>query len=243
MYTSRVLEGSDLSAILYPPFRKVNFASAPAVVLVSSQLRELWTAVPDEDTFCAGVGAAIKARHELTENQRKALPKNPNFHEFDTPWRRSLYYNWNHVFVDVARFLVEVGPGIGDFVPPSHEVFPLHLSDTNDTAIMKAWNTNVFLIFAHLQNNVAIRAAIVEDTSDKSEKTLGVFDKLNNSEIWFIKKGVKVKLYVEHDNETDTQSLAAVMVVGIISTDEQQYVLEDESEADVQPDSEVRGTE
>lgn len=52
-----------------------------------------------------------------------------------------------------------------------------------------------------------------------------------------------VKLYVEHDNETDTQSLAAVMVVGIISTGEQQYVLEDESEADVQPDLEVRGTE
>lgn len=45
-----------------------------------------------------------------------------------------------------------------------------------------------------------------------SEKELGTFD----TEIWYVRKGVDVNIYVEGDFEKDRQGVAAVMVNGIL---------------------------
>ena len=52
-----------------------------------------------------------------------------------------------------------------------------------------------------------------------SEKELGTFDSLNPTEIWYVRKGVDVNIYVEGDFEKDRQGVAAVMVNGILCSD------------------------
>ena len=52
-----------------------------------------------------------------------------------------------------------------------------------------------------------------------SEKELGTFNDLNPAEIWYVRRGVRVKFYVEAELQKDSQGLAAVMVCGILCTE------------------------
>ena len=129
---------------------------------------------------------------------------------------------WNHVFYDAMKFLLEGKSIVGHFHPPSHEVFVLNYQKPQDGTlgvVCKHWDTNVLLIPAYRASKVTIRVTGEQSIDERtSEMELGTFNDSNLSETWWVKKGVKVRFYVEGELETDCQGLAAVMVCGILCT-------------------------
>ena len=138
-------------------------------------------------------------------------------------WRDSIYHMWNHVFYDVMNFLPEVNCSVGHFHPPSHDAFAVDYPTAhgrNVAVAKKKWDTNTLLIPAHRAPGVSVRATVNESNEDETlEKELGTFDGLNPTEIWYVRKGVDVNIYVEGDFEKDRQGVAAVTVYGILCSD------------------------
>ena len=115
-FSVRTLNGS-VEDLFDPKFRKVDYGSAPHVVLVSTHLRYAWWALPGENTSDDGIGQFIKANREVPEEGRERVPQNPDGESLRTPWRDSIYHLWNHVFHDVMNFLPEVNCSVGHFHP------------------------------------------------------------------------------------------------------------------------------
>ncbi len=222
MYTCRTLDGS-IGDILNPSFRTVNFDDSPHVVVVSTHLRYAWSARHSEETSSDDVGQFIKANHERSEDDPECVPLNPDLESLHTPWRDSVYYLWNHVFYDVMNFLPEVNCSVGHLHPPSHDAFALKYpkpEDETPDVVCKSWETNVLLIPAYRASKVSIRATVQQSSDDRtSEKGLGTFNDSNLTEIWYVRRGVEVNFFVEAEFEKDRQGLAAVMVCGILCTD------------------------
>lgn len=222
MYTIRTLDGF-IGDILDPSFRTVTFDDEPHVVLVSKHLRYAWPALPSEETTPHGIKLFIKANHERSEEDRERVTLDPDLESLHTPWRDSIYDVWNHVFYDVMNFLLEVNYTVGHFHPPSHDAFALKYPKPQDgtlDVVCKSWDTNVLLIPAYRASKVSIRATVEQSIDERtSEKELGTFNDSNPAEIWYVRRGVKVKFYVEAELEKDCQGLAAVMVCGILCTE------------------------
>ncbi|KAL2041551.1 hypothetical protein N7G274_005933 [Stereocaulon virgatum] len=206
-----------------PKFHKVDYCSAPNVVLVGTRLRCAWRALPWEDISGKGVGQFMKVNHEMLEEERERVPQNPDRESLHTPWRDSIYHLWNHVFYDVMKFLPEVGCSVGYFHPPSHDAFTLDYrisKDDNVAVENKGWNTNVLLIPAHRRPGVIVRATVNESQEEGTlEKELRRFDASNLTEIWYVRKGVHVTFYIEGDPKKNPQGVAAVTVCGILCSD------------------------
>src|SRR5436190_4729703 len=117
----------NVGNILDPPFRKISFDGETFIVIVSSQLRYAWTANPPEsDNFDNAVWLFARENHQRTEEERAAVPQDPDRKTLHTPWRDAIYNRWNHVFSDVMWFLETVNDNIGHFHFPSHDVLPLN---------------------------------------------------------------------------------------------------------------------
>ncbi len=219
MYACRTLDGS-IKDILDPRFCTVNFDDSPCVVLVSKHLRYAWPALPSEET---SIPQFVKASHERSEEDRERVPLDPDVESLHTPWRDRIYHNWNHVFFDVMNFLPEVNCSVGHFHTPSHDVFALIYpkpQDETPNVVSKSWGTNLLLIPAYRASRVSIRATVEQSTDGHtSEKGLGTFNDSNPTEVWYVRSGVEVKFFVETDLEKDCQGLAAVMVCGILCTE------------------------
>lgn len=231
MHTVRDLDCSSAESMLLPPFRKVEFQEDFPQVLVSTQLRRAWQALPGQATTSGTVGQFIKANHESTEEQKALVPQNPDKKAIHTEWRSEIYTFWNHLFVDVSRFLQDVGMGIGHLHPPSQDVLTLdHLKTPSedksiDQVVKKEWDTEVLLIPAYLDPGVEVRMTMVQTGSDEKngssiEKTLGMFDSKNTAEIWYLRAGTKVSFYLEGDLGEDKQGTAAVLVYGTLCSEE-----------------------
>ncbi|CAM6085168.1 unnamed protein product [Calypogeia fissa] len=226
-YTTRTLTGS-ISDLFHPSFRKIQFDDSFAIVVVSTHLRYAWTALPGEDTSVKAVSSFIGDSHRRTEEERSAVPQNPDSNDIRTPWREGIYYHWNHVLYDIANFLVEVGPGMGYFYPPAHEVMAVNYPDkgvgdggeVEEIGIKMVWKTNVLVLPAHLESKVSIRmdeigAEMGEGGSaETNSKTVGRFDGSNVSEIWYFKEGTEVRIFVEGEYGEDRRGVAAVLVYG-----------------------------
>ena len=162
------------------------------------------------------------------------------------------------VFVDVSGFLQGVGPGIGHL--KTHSVlgieYPSLSSDKQleaeggrevgmgNTATIKAWDTNVLLVSAHLEPGVSMRATIIQSNEDgtSEEAELGTFSEANPTECWYVRRGVKVHFHVEGDHERDCEGIAAVLAVGILCLEDHgdgNEEREDEGESDIKPDEEL----
>ena len=222
MYTARTLDGS-VEDILNPVFRIINFHDSPHVILVSKYLRYAWPTLRSEDTDVNGVRQFIQANSSRYEQEHEQLTQNPDLESLHTPWRDTIYHQWNHVFYDVMQFLTEVNCSVGHFHPPSHDAFALKYSDSRDekgAVLSKIWDTNVLLIPAYRASGVAIRATILRPNKDQqSEKDLATFDDSNVAEIWYVRSGIEVKFYIEGEFNRDSRGLAAVMACGILCTE------------------------
>ena len=194
MHTSRTVDGSSLESMLFPPFRKVEFQEDFPQVLVSTQLRHAWTALPGEATTSGTVGEFIKANYESTDEQRAAVPKNPDKDILHTAWRDEVYRMFNHLFYDVSNWLQDVGPGIGHMHLPSHDVLALEYSDA-DGGVRKKWETDILIIPVYLEPRVEVIMDMTEvNEQDQSEKkVLGTFDGGNSAEIWYVRAGTEVQ--------------------------------------------------
>ncbi len=227
MHSVRHLDGATIEEMLYPKFRIVNFDDEPAIRTVATSLRDAWPILPgepaEEGADASALGAFLRAHRTVSERQQ--APRNPDKDTVRTPWRDEIYHMWNHVFWDVGRFLAEVGPGIGEFHPPAHEVFVVDYpssagGDGKGMAVRKVWDTNVLLLPAYLEPGIRVRFSSggVERQDGMVEKVLGTFDGENTAEIWFVMAGLEVNIYVEGEYEGGRKGVAAVLVYGKLCT-------------------------
>jgi len=135
-----------------------------------------------------------------------------------TPWRDTVYVIWNHVFVDVMRFLPEVGMGVGHFHPPNHDVLELSFGHRE---LVQKWETNVLIVPGFLGTGVKV-------SMYEGDTKLGSFDEENEFEVWWLKEGSEVKFVVEREGE----GLAAVLMLGILCSADDQEVEEEEDDED-----------
>lgn len=216
MHMLRHLDSADPSELLHPAFRTISFGGDRAMITVSTYLRTLWTAAPPDDTSVTSVSTYMKSIDHLSQEEREAQPQSLETRDVHTPWRDSLYYLWNHVFVDVANFLQEAASGIGYFHPPSHEALGLCFAQAktegNVAPLVKSWDTNVLLLPGYLASGVSLQGVVCYQ--GEIEKPLGVFHELNHADIWFIRKNVTIKVHMHAASTADPADLAAVLVVG-----------------------------
>lgn len=245
MYTVRTLEGS-LQDMLDPAFRKIQFGDSPEVVTVCTHLRALWTTLPplgqkkledgetSQDTTESEVNPMKYAKSHQLRPERdgyEGLETNPNTQDLETPWRKTLAHDWNHVFYDVMNFLPEVSCSVGHFHPPSHDVLAIEFPETKpqtgsqaigkNWVLRKKWYRNMLLIATYLHKGVVLRVTRLTDSQEEPpEKELGSFDGTNPHEIWYIRAGTEIFIHVEGDYEGGgANGLAAVMALGLVCTD------------------------
>ena len=194
------------------------------------------------DTGSAGIGAWMAASSRRSEEERKAVPRNTDVWELPdaeveaavrSPWREAGYEMWNHVFQDVSNFLRSVGPGMGHLHPPAQEVFALHYPSPTGPAEEEArgnglegggremvWQTDVLVIWTWLDDGVEVRMTTGDVTDEERKemgdsKTLGSFvEGATETEIWYVKRGTRVRFCIEGKYEGKRKGLAAVMVTG-----------------------------
>ncbi|KAJ7584775.1 hypothetical protein C8J56DRAFT_892507 [Mycena floridula] len=200
MYCIRTLDGESLQEQFFPPFRKINFGDDSAVMTVSSLLPYAWNSIPTDNSTIANF---MRDTSYLSDAEREALPSNPDL-TIHTKWRDDVYRHWNHVYYDVMNFLQEAAPGVGHLHPPSHDVLPVPYQTQT-----KKWDTSVLLIPTYLVPGVKVRL----DTTGPDQKTLGVFDGMNTTEIFWLMKGTEVTTIIEGQEK---EGLAAVLAVGVL---------------------------
>ncbi|RDB16666.1 hypothetical protein Hypma_002491 [Hypsizygus marmoreus] len=112
------------------------------------------------------------------------------------------------------------GTGV-HFHPPKHDVFGVAYPKVKEggKGLEKVWETDVLLIPVFLGEGVKVRMdrVVVEgEGGERPRKTLGTFDGVNTTEMWFVKFETKVKLVVEGSYEDGKEGTAVVMAVGIL---------------------------
>ncbi|VUC24902.1 unnamed protein product [Clonostachys rosea] len=139
MHTIRTLSGATFDEALDPPHRSVNYDDDGAVRTVTTRSRQIWLCRPDafdfdDSTFSTpskgeAFSRIVRFIQDLPSDELAAL-KNPDTSSVHTPLRDMVYSMWNHVFWDVAQFLVEVNCNTGTFCPPAHEVLAISYPET-----------------------------------------------------------------------------------------------------------------
>lgn len=221
----------DSSSLLKPPFRKVFFDDEPGVVYLSTELRLLWSVLPEDpgSTGPEAVIAAIKARNALSPEERKtAWEQNPDKDDLKTPWRTAIAYQWNHVFFDVSSFLFEAAHGVGHFHSARSDVLGLPFPPLDEdeeakktSVVEKVWETNVLLLPGHLEDGVSVSVTVVKDgvEGNKEEEAFGSFGSDNPAEIWFIKSGVRLRFFIEYKGMARGTGITAVMMFELLCSE------------------------
>ncbi|KAI6368512.1 hypothetical protein MCOR25_004631 [Pyricularia grisea] len=246
MHTVRTLTGSGRD-MLDPAFRVVGFGDESHIVTVVTHCRALWVTDPAIGKF-EGEGGGEQAASNTTPNPFRFVgrlqlgegeesyidaPRNPDTDTIDTPWRQEIHKTFAHVFYDVMNYLPSVNCTVGHYHPPKHQVLgvPSVASQSNwdnsevevQAAVCKKWETNMLLIPTFLAPGVTIRATVQDDQDDQGEqeRELGIFDKSKEHkfEIWYLRRDVTIRLYVEGDN-AQKNSIAAVLVLGELCVDD-----------------------
>lgn len=215
MISIRTLDGVSFHDIFDPSFRIIDFADESCVVLVSKYLRSAWMTLPPEDTSVNGVLQFIQEIHQRTEDERQTLVNNIDRESIDTPWRQSVYHLWNNVFADVMTFLQVAAPIPRNFHSPSHEVLPIPYPSNSNLMMKKAWQTSVLIIPTYIEANVHLRITYLHE--ETNEKTLGTFDTSNTTQIWYIRSGVPIHIFVEGNYDQHREGLAALIICGLTS--------------------------
>jgi hypothetical protein len=207
MYSIRHLTG-DLSEMLNPTFRSVNFEHRGPMVIVTTMTRLAWSSNPPsrrQEFTQEGIEAWVRLIQE-TPNEVILAMRNEESTLVRTPWRMAVYGMWNHVFWDVMKFLPQVHSGVGHFHPPNHDILDLEFGGEG---VVKKWDTHMLMLPAFLRSGAKV-------SMYEGETKLGTFDGENEFEIWWLKQGTEVKFTVEGEGE----ELAAVLSLGILCNGE-----------------------
>ncbi|KAH7058903.1 hypothetical protein B0J12DRAFT_696576 [Macrophomina phaseolina] len=215
-----------------PPFRTVNYADDGPVLTVSTRLRQAWVSSPslitstnqtlplppspstaqdgDTDTTPFDITTILRAVGSASPADLRRL-RNSDNEELHTPLRDAVYYNWNHVFWDVARFLGEVAVGAGHLHPPAEGVFAMGWKAGEE----RVFETNILLAPTFVEEGVRVRfdvgnragSGIVFDAT-------GVRGVYNETVVHWIRKGERIKLCLEGEMKGSRCGVAAVFVYG-----------------------------
>ncbi len=186
---------------------------------ITLHLRDAWKTVPlapeaEDDGTDVRIRRFIKMNQERMErNEELVVIEDPT--TVDMEWREYVHDMYNHVFVEVMQFLVQVGMGMGHFHYPCHRALEIEYPEAGrgeGGKVMK-WDTHVLIIPAYLGDNVKAR---LTREKDGETKELGVFTKDTPWDIWWLKKGTEVTFHVEAESEKERKGLAAVMVIGVL---------------------------
>ena len=164
-----------------------------------------------------------------SDEETAMLPQNPDQDSVHTEWRDQVYYSWNHVFYDVAKWLPtnyrgqQDLDGIAHFHPPSSEAFGLDFlpEDVFNNSTDKRWDQDRLLIPAHLKKGVKIRlvATYTEEPVRDADTAEFMFDFSMTTDICYIRRGLKVKLYIEGDFDKASTGTVAVIVCGVMCSE------------------------
>lgn len=171
----------------------------------------------------------------LNEGEMEAM-RNPDKDTAHTPLRDALYYMWNHVFYDVSRFLSEVNCGTGIFQPPAEEVQPIEYPECEgnwaDGILARVqeleFDTHVLVSPMFVDPGVKIKVLVGAESNptitdneshdgDPSSfeidatETEGIW---NKPEIWWVKAGQRIQIYLGGNFDKSRCGLAAVFVIG-----------------------------
>ncbi|KAL3487842.1 hypothetical protein BJX62DRAFT_187103 [Aspergillus germanicus] len=194
----------------------------------------------------------------LSVAEREALPRDDDQVTVQTPWREQIYYMWNHVFFDVGNW-VTANYGTGRFNPPGIEVFEIRFpapavhGGQNGTgnsggdrdaeakkrsgklpAASQVWpEAETLLAAAYLAPGISLRVETLEPGQSEDEETFhpGDFTHGDRYTVWYVKKGLQLRFFVEGEWEQDrVDGLAAVMVWGTMCGERIVYDDEEEEE-------------
>ncbi|KAJ5152403.1 hypothetical protein N7492_010698 [Penicillium capsulatum] len=167
----------------------------------------------------------MRKHYSLSEEEQAQAPLNPDTTTVHTPWRDQVYYVWNHLFFDAARFMKSMY-GVGDFKPPNSDAFGLDFpraSDSEDSdkvcVLTKVWESEVLLLPAYLAPGVLVRVETRETKEENGSvqediKARGKFTHDKPGQVWYLSKGLETRLYIECEGDVPGDGLAAVLVYG-----------------------------
>ncbi|KAF4303865.1 hypothetical protein GTA08_BOTSDO07875 [Botryosphaeria dothidea] len=225
MYTARAL--AEVAS-----FRAINYADDPAVVTVSTGLRQAWITLPslipaatDNPTSRDGsagrrpqLGAIIRAAQSASSTPSR----HPEKEDVHTRLRAAVHYYWNHVFWDVAQFLEgETGGSTGHLHPPAEDVFAVRypVGGQGDGGMVvveeKVFETNVLVVPTFVEEGTRVRIDVGKGKGDGCELDATEVDGMyNEAEVYWIRKGERVRISLGGAVGEDRSGVAAVFVYG-----------------------------
>lgn len=220
-----ILDGEwDLGDIANVSLRKVGFEQDPHQWTAVKSFRLAWTLLPPTPDS-SDVSAVLKNHYRLSEEEQAQAPLNPDTTTVHTPWRDHVYYIWNHLFFDAARFLKSLYE-VGDFKPPNSDAFGLEFPQPeegeeggNVRVLTKVWETEVMVLPAYLAPGVSVRVETRETKKENGAtpddiKARGKFTHEKPGQVWYLNKGLETWFYIESEADVNVDGLAAVLVYG-----------------------------
>jgi hypothetical protein len=154
----------------------------------------------------------IRAAIPLSQEEKAALPRSPDQYTTDTDWRKAVACIWCNVFADVSGF-IETFYDHGHYHKAVQSLLPLDFpKEGESTKIERTWETNMLALPAYLAPEVRLRVTRTRPSGDE-EIEIGVFDKSNPYELWYLRRDTKYNFYVE-GAEAKEGERALVLVLG-----------------------------
>jgi hypothetical protein len=128
---------------------------------------------------------------------------------------------WNHVFYDVGNWMSAMN-GARRFKPPDIDLFAIEFPISHENgdsgkvpAVTKVWGSDTLLTPAYLAPGVSLRVETLQPGEEDREPFHPAdFDHEDRYSVWFVRKGLHMRFYVEGDWDQSTDGVAAVMVYG-----------------------------
>jgi hypothetical protein len=249
MHSISKLGPGDLTPFPDPGVRKIGFEEDPSQFTVANLLVHGWS-VQRSTSECNNPPSGdfntwAKEVGPLTLEEREQLPQNPDTKTCHTPWRDQIYYMWNHVFYDVGNWMSSMY-GTRSFQPPNTEVFALEFPTSHANgdggkipAATKVWDAETLLVPAYLAPGVSLRVETLNPGQEDGEPFHPAdFEHGDRYTVWYVKKGLQMRFYVEGDWDQSADGVAAVMVYGNMLGEPLEIVDEEGAESEDGEDGE-----
>ena len=152
-----------------------------------------------------------------------ALPPDPEQSSLHTAWRDEVDHHWNHVFYDVAQFLLRTFhsvAGVGHFHPPNVEAFGLRFQACSVRPAKKTWDTDVLICRAHQQAGTSLTMSVwgPDQTVDQGGSAAFCVFPETEEDILYVRHGTEVTFSIDGTSKGGDE-LAAVVVCAIMCSD------------------------
>lgn len=138
--------------------------------------------------------------------------------------------------------------GTRTFKPPNTDIFALEFPTSRENgdggrvpAATKAWDAETLLVPAYLAPGVSVRVETLNPGQEDDEPFHPAgFEHGDRYSVWYVKKGLQMRFYVEGEWDQSADGVAAVMVYGSMLGEPLEIVDED-SEDDEEDEEDEDG--